>query len=133
MEGQFFLMGVAGLSVSLAGFSSLLTLFRANGSWDPVALWRARTIVRASLDAASAALKAWPEGYSVVPFYVISAVTFALMFLNLVLASLGLLLLLLMWELGLPAGIFVSVVEEFRPGERLEQPTGDDGKSPADR
>lgn len=156
MEGQFYLMGIAGLAVSLAGFSSLLTLFRAPHSWDQVTLWRARTIVRASLDAAAAALvpvpvfyltgstdwairagtalilvlsifsairssprrnpEAWPEGYSIVPFYIINAVTLALMGLNLVLASLGLLLLLLLWALGLPASIFATVVEEFRPG-----------------
>jgi hypothetical protein len=172
VEGQFYLMGIAGLAVSLAGFSSLLTLFRPTDSWDPVTLWRARTIVRASLDAASAALipvpvfyltgstdwairagtamlfvlaiastirsspqrqpEAWPEHYSVVPFYVISAVSFALMMLNLALANLGLLLLLLLWELGLPASIFASVVEEFRPGARLDQSTADD-VNPADR
>jgi hypothetical protein len=173
VEGQPFLMVMAGLGVSLAGFSSLLTLFRANNDWDPVSLWRAKTIVRASLNVASAALvpvpvfyltgseqwairagtamllalsvvstirsspqkqpEAWPEGYSVVPFYVIGAIAFSLMALNLALANLGLLLLLLLWDLGLPAGIFADVVEEFRPGERLEQPIGDDGTSPADR
>lgn len=163
MEGQFYFRGIAGLAVSLAGFSSLLTLFRAPDAWDAVTLWRAKTIVRASLDAASAALvpvpvfyltgsadwairaggavllalsisstirsspqrqpEAWPEGYSVVPFYVISAFSFALMLLNLVLANLGLLLLLLLWELGLPASIFALVVEEFRPGARREEST----------
>ena len=38
MEGQFYLMGVAGLGISLAGFSSLLTVFRASGAWDEVSL-----------------------------------------------------------------------------------------------
>jgi len=47
-------MGIAGLAVSLAGFSSLLTLFRAPNAWDPVSLRRARTIVWVSLDEASA-------------------------------------------------------------------------------
>jgi hypothetical protein len=75
--------------------------------------------------------EAWREGYSVVPFYVISAVSFALMMLNLALANLGLLLLLLLWELDLPAGIFASVVEEFRLGARHDQSTGVDGKSAA--
>lgn len=63
MEGQFYLMGLAGLGVSLAGFASLLTLFRAPSSWDPVTLWRARTIVRSSLDAAAAALIPVPIFY----------------------------------------------------------------------
>jgi len=52
LEGQFYLMGIAGLGVSLAGFASLLTLFRAPHTWDGVTLWRARIIVRASLDTA---------------------------------------------------------------------------------
>ncbi len=155
MEGQFYLMGIAGLAVSLAGFASLLTLFRAPHTWDGVTLWRARVIVRASLDTASAALipvpvfyltgsvdwairagvgmvmvlsilstiraspsrnpEAWPEPYSVVPFYVISAVTFSVMILALLLANLGLLLLLLLFELGLPASTFATVVDEYRP------------------
>ena len=56
-------------------------------------------LVLAIVSTSAAALrgnpKRWPEGYSVVPFYVISAVSFALMVLNLALANLGLLLLLL--------------------------------------
>ena len=63
MEGQFYLMGLAGLGVSLAGFASLLTLFRAPSAWDSVTLWRARTIVRSSLDAAGAALIPVPVFY----------------------------------------------------------------------
>lgn len=173
MEGQPFLMVLAGLGVSLAGFSSLLTLFRADNSWDPVSLWRAKTIVRASLNVASAALvpvpvfyltgseqwairagtaillalsvvamirsspqkqpEAWPEGYSVIPFYVISAITVLLMALNMLLANLGLLLILLLWDLGLPAGIFADVVEEFSPGDRIQPSIGDDRKDAADR
>lgn len=173
MEGQPFLMVLAGLGVSLAGFSSLLTLFRANNDWDPVSLWRAKTIVRASLNVSSAALvpvpvfyltgseqwairagtamllvlsvvstirsspqkqpEAWPEGYSVVPFYVISAITSLLMALNVLLANLGLLLLLLLWDLGLPASIFADVVEEFRPGDGLHRSTGDDNANHAER
>lgn len=155
MEGQFYLMGIAGLGVSLAGFASLLTLFRAPHTWDSVTLWRARIIVRASLDTASAALipvpvfyltgsedwairagvammlvlsiggtirasparnpDAWPEPYSVVPFYVITVVTVAAMIVALVLGSLGMLLLLLLFELGLPASTFATVVDEYRP------------------
>lgn len=160
MEGQFYLMGLAGLSVSLAGFASLLTVFRPAETWDAVTLWRARTIVRSSIDAASAALLPVPVFYltdsadwavragtalilvlslagtvraspqkqpeawvnhSVVPFYLISAVTVAIMLANLALANLGVLLLVLLWELGLPASIFASVVEEFSPGVQLEE------------
>jgi hypothetical protein len=155
MEGQFYLMGIAGLAVSLAGFASLLTVFRPPHTWDGVTLWRARIIVRASLDTASAALipvpvfyltgsvdwairagvgmilvlsilstlrssparnpDAWPEPYSVKPFYVMSAVAFLVMIVALVLANLGLLLLLLLFELGLPASTFATVVDEYRP------------------
>ena len=167
MEGQFYLMGIAGLGVSLAGFASLLTLFRAPHTWDSVTLWRARIIVRASLDTASAALvpvpvfyltgsvdwairagvglmlvlsilstvrasparnpDAWPEPYSVVPFYAISVVTFSAMILALVLANLGLLLLLLLFELGLPASTFATVVDEYRPQSAgVVDPSSDD-------
>ena len=155
MEGQFYLMGVAGLGISLAGFSSLLTVFRASGAWDEVSLWRARTIVRTSLDTASAALipvplwyltgstdwavrvgtalmlglllvrsiryspsrypEAWGRNYSQIPFYVITAATSATMIVNLALASLGLLLFLLIWQLSFTSSIFARVVEEFRP------------------
>ena len=163
MEGQFYLMGVAGLGLSLAGFSTLLSVFRAPGTWDQVIVWRARTIVRASIDTASAALipvpvwyltgstdwairagtaltlvllmvrsirysprrfpEAWGGSYSQIPFYVITATTVAAMMVNLVLASLGLFLLLLIWQLGFPASIFARVVEEFRP-ESEGEPRG---------
>ena len=47
MEGQFFFTTVAGLSVSLAGFASLIAALREDSrKWDPVNLWRVKTIVR---------------------------------------------------------------------------------------
>ena len=60
MEGQFYITTIAGLGVSLAGFSALLTLFRAGQVWDAVTLWRARAIVRTSLETSLAMLDEHP-------------------------------------------------------------------------
>ena len=50
MEGQFFFTTVAGLSVSLAGFASLIAALREDSrKWDPVNLWRVKTIVRQAI------------------------------------------------------------------------------------
>jgi hypothetical protein len=47
MEGQFFFTTVAGLSVSIAGFASLIAWLRVDSrAWDPMNLWRVKTIVR---------------------------------------------------------------------------------------
>ena len=47
MEGQFFFTTVAGLSLSIAGFASLIAWLRDDSErWDPVNLWRVKTIVR---------------------------------------------------------------------------------------
>ena len=47
MEGQFFFTTVAGVSVSLAGFASLIAALREDSqNWDPINLWRVKTIVR---------------------------------------------------------------------------------------
>ena len=102
-----------------------------NPGWD--ALLLALSVVAMIRSSPQKQPEAWPEGYSVVPFYVIGAIVFSLMTLNVLLANLGLLLFLLLWNLGLPASIFADVVEVFQPGDRLEHPTGGDGKSPADR
>ena len=48
MEGRFCITTIAGLGVSLAGFSALLTL-RAGQVWDAVALRGAPAIVRTSV------------------------------------------------------------------------------------
>lgn len=77
--------------------------------------------------------EAWPKRHSVIIFYVINSITFGLIVLNLDIGNLGLLLLLLLWELGLPADIFSKVIEEFRPSDRLDQPIGDDSTNPAGR
>jgi hypothetical protein len=47
MEGQFFFTAVAGVSVSLAGFAALIAALREDSrTWDPINLWRVKTIVR---------------------------------------------------------------------------------------
>jgi hypothetical protein len=47
MEGEFFLFTVAGLSLILAGFASLIAWVRDDSrTWDPINLWRVKTIVR---------------------------------------------------------------------------------------
>jgi hypothetical protein len=158
MEGQFFITTIAGLGVSLAGFSALVTLFRAGQVWDAVTLWRARTIVRTSLGTAIAVLAsvpafylmdseaagirtgtffllaigladtismgpkrqpdAWPDRKGIVPFYAVTAVLSVLMAVNLAIANLGLFLAVGLFNLTLPMTVFVSVLNEFRPGEQ---------------
>ncbi len=50
MEGQPFFTTVAGLAVSLAGFGAVIAWLRDDPTgWDPVNLWRVRTIVRHAL------------------------------------------------------------------------------------
>jgi hypothetical protein len=50
MEGQFFFTTVAGLSLSLVGFAALIFWLRDGpGTWDPISLWRVKTIVRHGL------------------------------------------------------------------------------------
>lgn len=47
MEGQFFFTTIAGLSMSIAGFASLIAWLRADaGKWDPINLWRVKAIIR---------------------------------------------------------------------------------------
>ena len=50
MEGQFFFTAIAGLSLSLAGFASLIAWLREDAqTWDPINLWRVKAIVREAL------------------------------------------------------------------------------------
>jgi hypothetical protein len=50
MPGQFFFTAVAGLSLSIAGFASLIAWLREDPqSWDPINLWRVKAIVREAL------------------------------------------------------------------------------------
>lgn len=61
MEGQPFFNTVAGLSVSLAGFASLIAWLRDDATtWDPINLWRVKTIVRHALTIAALALVLGP-------------------------------------------------------------------------
>jgi hypothetical protein len=61
MEGQSFFNTVAGLSVSPAGFASLIAWLRDDlSTWDPINLWRVKTIVRDALTLAGLALVLTP-------------------------------------------------------------------------
>jgi hypothetical protein len=57
MEGQPFFSSVAGISVSLAGFAALIAWLRDDATtWDPINLWRVKTIVGHALTIAAMAL-----------------------------------------------------------------------------
>lgn len=61
MEGQFFFTTVAGLAVSLAGFAALIAWLRDDTrTWDPINLWRVKTIVRQAFTIAFLALALIP-------------------------------------------------------------------------
>ena len=61
MPAQAFLTTIAGLSVSLAGFASLIAWLRVDPTtWDPINLWRVKTIVRDALILAFLALALVP-------------------------------------------------------------------------
>jgi hypothetical protein len=63
VEGQPFFTSIAGLAVSLAGFGAVIAWLRDDPSgWDPVNLWRVKTIVRHALTIAFLSL-------SLVPIY----------------------------------------------------------------
>ncbi len=50
MPGQFFFTAIAGLSLSIAGFASLIAWLREDQrNWDPINLWRVKAIVREAL------------------------------------------------------------------------------------
>jgi len=61
VEGQPFFTTIAGLSVSLAGFGAVIAWLRDDPSgWDPVNLWRVKTIVRHALTIAFLCLSLVP-------------------------------------------------------------------------
>ncbi|HEU4320167.1 MAG TPA: hypothetical protein VFS66_08800 [Acidimicrobiia bacterium] len=61
MEGQPFFTTIAGLSVSLAGFGAVIAWLRDDPTgWDPINLWRVRTIVRHALTIAFLCLSLMP-------------------------------------------------------------------------
>jgi hypothetical protein len=61
VEGQAFFTSVAGLAVSLAGFGSVIAWLRDDPTtWDPVSLWRVKTIVRHALTLAFLCLLLYP-------------------------------------------------------------------------
>jgi hypothetical protein len=50
VEGQPFFTTIAGLSISIAGFGAVIAWLRDDPSgWDPINLWRVKTIVRHAL------------------------------------------------------------------------------------
>jgi hypothetical protein len=61
VEGQPFFTTIAGLSISLAGFGAVIAWLRDDPSgWDPVNLWRVKTIVRHALTIAFLCLSLVP-------------------------------------------------------------------------
>jgi hypothetical protein len=57
MEGQFFFTTIAGLAVSIAGFAALIAWLREDArTWDPINLWRVKTIVQQAFTIAFLAL-----------------------------------------------------------------------------
>ena len=61
MEGQPFFTTIAGLAISLAGFGSVIAWLRDDPSgWDPINLWRVKTIVRHALTIAFLCLSLVP-------------------------------------------------------------------------
>lgn len=61
VEGQPFFTTIAGLAVSLAGFGAVIAWLRDDPSgWDPVNLWRVKTIVRHALTVAFLCLSLVP-------------------------------------------------------------------------
>lgn len=61
MEGQPFFTSVAGLAISLAGFGAVIAWLREDPTgWDPVNLWRLKTIVRHALTIAFLSLALVP-------------------------------------------------------------------------
>ncbi len=61
MEGQAFFTSIAGLAISLAGFGAVIAWLRDDPTgWDPVNLWRLKTIVRHALTIAFLSLALVP-------------------------------------------------------------------------
>jgi hypothetical protein len=61
VEGQPFFTTIASISVSLAGFGAVIAWLRDDRSgWDPINLWRVKTIVRHALDIAFICLSLVP-------------------------------------------------------------------------
>jgi len=60
MPAQGFLLSIAGLSVSLAGFSGLVAAFRRGGEWKPIDSYRLRQIPEMGLPIAVLTLFAIP-------------------------------------------------------------------------
>lgn len=61
MQSQPFFNTISGIAVSLAGFASLIAALRDDPrAWDPINLWRVKTIVRDALTIAALGLALSP-------------------------------------------------------------------------
>ena len=70
MAAPGFLFSIAGLSVSLAGFSGLVVAFRRGGPWTPIDAYRLRQIPEIGLTTALIAVVSLPLADSVGPWAV---------------------------------------------------------------
>lgn len=143
MESQPFFNTLAGLSVSLAGFASLIAWLREDPTgWDPINLWRVKTIVRHAFTIAAI-------GLALSPIYLLTSsdratVRLGSLLISLVLiaeivryrhpgpgdlvyknVSLGVLQLGFILLLSSPAGIFYNFVRELG----IRSPFGDAGST----
>jgi hypothetical protein len=73
--------------------------------------------------------EAWPDPRRILPYYIVSVVFAAVLAVNLVVANLGLFLAAGLWNLGLPMTIFMSVLDEFKPGQHIGAGPADDRPS----
>jgi hypothetical protein len=105
MPGQPFLLTVAGLALSVAGFAGLMAAFRRDASWTPTDLWRLRGIVRLSFLCMFLALAPVPI------FTLVQNEALAVAISSLLVAS------VYAWEARLAhlVGLFVEAIRSFQP------------------
>ncbi len=153
MPGQGFLLTLAGLALSVAGFAGLMAAFRREAAWTATDVWRLRGIVRLSFilmflallpipvhmlvgsdlvavgiaSAVVASVYAW-EALGVLreraasgpatwmtAYLLMDATIGGLMTANVVFGSAAVLMLVLLFRLGHPVGLFVEAIKAFRP------------------
>jgi uncharacterized membrane protein YqaE (UPF0057 family) len=69
---------------------------------------------------------AWPDPRRILPYYIVSVVFVAVLVINLVVPNLGVFLAGGLWNRGLPMTIFMSVLDEFKPGQPIGPGPADD-------
>lgn len=153
MPGQPFLLTLAGLALSVAGFAGLMAAFRREASWTAIDVWRLRGIVRLSFilmflallpipvhmlvgsdlvavgiaSAVVASVYAW-EALGVLreraasgpaawmtAYLLMDAIIGGLMIANVVFGNAAVLMLVLLFRLAHPVGLFVEAIRAFRP------------------